>query len=403
MRVEFWLARRFLFNPGRFQTAHYIALASALAFMAVAAAMVIALSGFNGLRDLVLQGYRWTDPDLIIQASDGKPFGQDALPWAELRSMEGIRGLYAALESDALAVKSSEFSVVRLRGVDSSYYYLNKDLPLVFGSLPVNGDQVLVGINLAEKLGLSSSEPERLILYYPGRLGRTLFAADAFLSRSMTVSGSFLMHQEANARLILAPLDAVRELFGTDSLSISSVGIVLADRASEKRLKNKIQHLLPPGFKILNRMEQHKDVYKVLRIEKLAVFIVLGFIAIIASFILFGAASLVMLEKQRSAAVLAALGCSLPRLRLVFSLWILMVAGMGIILGLLVGTLLIVWQKTSPFFMLSSDDQRPFPVSWEGSDLLYISLFLILLAQATAVLRLIRYNPELKFFQTFKT
>lgn len=403
MRVEFWLASRFLFNPGRFQTAHFIALASALAFMAVAAAMVIALSGFNGLRDLVLRGYRWSDPDLIIQASGGKPFNQDALPWAELRSMEGIRGLYAALENDALVVKSDEFAVVRVRGVDSSYFYLNKDLPLAYGSLPVDDDQVLVGINLAEKLGLSSSEPERLTLYYPGRLGRTLFTTDAFISRSMAVSGSFLLHQEANARLVLAPLEVVRELFGTDSLSVSSVGIILADRASEKRLKNEIQHKLPPDFEVLNRMEQHKDVYKVLRIEKLAVFIVLGFIAIIASFILFGAASLVMLEKQRTAAVLAALGCSLHRLRLVFSLWILMVAGLGIILGLLTGTFLVVWQKTSPFFMLSSDGQRPFPVSLEGSDLLLVTSFLILLAIATAVLRLMRLNPELKFFQTFKT
>lgn len=403
MRLEFWVARRFLFNPGRFQTAHFIAVASALSFMAVAAAMAIALSGFNGLRDLVLQGYRWSDPDLKIQPVDGRSFRRDFLPWDQIQSLPDVKGIYGVLENDALAVRGQEFAVVRLRGVEASYFSLNKEMPLVYGYLPAQADQLLVGISLAEKLGLANSEPERITLYYPGRLGRTLFTADAFTPRSMIVSGTFLLHQEANARLILAPLEAVQELFGADSLSLSYVGIILKAGASEKSVKKKIRALLPPSLEVLNRLEQQKDVYKVLRIEKLAVFIVLGFIAVIASFILFGAASLVMLEKQRSAAILTALGCPPLRLRVVFSLWIMMVAGTGIATGLLLGSLLVLWQKTAPFVRLGSDDSRPFPVALEVSDLFLITLFLTFLALATALLRLMHFRPELKFFQTFKT
>lgn len=402
MRFEFWIAWRFLFNPGRFQTAHFIALASALAFMAVAAAMVISLSGFNGLRELVLTGYRWSDPDLKVQKTKENSFKITELPLENLRSSKMIKGVFAAVESDALAVKGGEFAVVRLRGVESVFFNLQSDMPLAYGAIPAFPEEVLTGVSLSEKLGLSSSEPERITLYYPGRLGRTLFTADAFTSRSVVVAGSLILDQESNARLVLGRLETMQELMGRDSLQISWLGLLAKEDVPENALKNEIKASLPAGFEVLNRLEQQKDVYKVLRVEKLAVFIVLGFIATIASFILFGAASLIMLEKQRSAAVLSSLGCSANRLRRIFAIWILLVAGTGILTGLAAGSAIIFWQKTKPFVTLGSDNERSFPVALQSADIVAVSVFLLMLTFLTAVLRLTRFKPELQYFQTFK-
>ncbi|MCS6980057.1 MAG: hypothetical protein N2050_01355, partial [Flavobacteriales bacterium] len=323
-----------------------------------------------------------------------------------LKNLPELRCACPVVELDAVAVKNESFAVVRLVGVSSEFWKCQEGLPMVFGRKALNANEGLIGINLADKLGISENPglSPYLALYYPGRLGKTLLAEEAFSSRRVAVSGAFRLHQEANSRWIILNDSLVHDLAGSPDFKVTYVGLWLKEKAALHSVKAAATSLVSPGFQVLNREEQQKDVYKVLRVEKLAVFIFIGFIAVIASFILYGAGSLLIIEKQRSAAVFAALGLSASALRQVFMLWLFTVGAGGAFLGVGAGWILVMIQRYAPFVYFSSHPEAPpFPVLLEVSDALGVSLFLSLLAAGTAWLRVQRWAPDLRDFQTFKT
>lgn len=398
------LALRFFFYPRRTETAHWIALASALAYFTVALAMVITLSGFNGLRALVVQGFYGTDPDLRLQLPTEALFSPDSSLIQRLHARPEVAVVYPVLEGPAIAVHGNEFAVVKLRGVDPAFFHSEAPITLAYGAMPAGEEEVALGVRLAERLGLSPDQPNRLSLYYPGRLGRTLFGGDAFVQRSVVVSGAFTLHQEANQNLVMGTLNLARELFPEKASQISYLGIYLKPEVSPAVARKKIVAEAGSDFEVLLREEQHKDVYKVLRLEKLAVFIVLGFIAVISSFILFGAGSLLLIEKGRSLAALSALGMAPAHLRGICIGWMGLVALAGALPGLITGVVLCLAQQRWAFVSLGSTDSAPpFPVVVQAEDVAIVALFLMGWALVLSLVRVAGLKPGWKEYQTFKT
>ncbi|MCX7767894.1 MAG: hypothetical protein N2110_02585 [Flavobacteriales bacterium] len=402
--LTLWLAGRFFFHPRRMETAHWIAFASALAYFTVALAMVVTLSGFNGLRALVVQGFYGTDPDLRLQLPSEALFRPDSALLQRLLTRPEVAAVHAVLEGPAIAVHGNEFAVVKLRGLDPAYFHSGVPITLAYGAMPGGDEEVALGVRLGERLGLSPDQTNRLSLYYPGRLGRTVFGGDAFVQRSVAVSGAFILHQEANQNLVMGTLNLARELFPEKASQISYLGIYLKREVSPAVARKKIMADVGTDFEVLLREEQHKDVYKVLRLEKLAVFVVLGFIAVISSFILFGAGSLLLIEKGRSLAVLSALGMAPVQLRRICIVWMGLVALAGALPGLVTGVVLCLAQQRWAFVSLSSSDSAPpFPVEVQVKDVAVVALFLVGWALALSFVRVAGLKVGWKQYQTFKT
>ena len=399
------IALRYFFSWRRPEIAHFIAIASSVAFFGVAMSMVITLSGFNGLRNLVIEGFLWTDPDFKIVRNNERDFQLDSNLRKSLSSLKNMEFLYGAIENDIIVVKGDNFAVAKLRGVDWTYFrFPNREFPLIFGTKPQNNGEAICGASVGSALNLKENGFNRIVLYFPGKVGRTLFAEEAFTSRSFEITGVMAGEQESSGTLLLAPIDDAWEIFNSEPGQYSFLGVYVSPEADSKNIKNDIQSLLPKEFIVLDRMEQQKDVYRILRIEKLAVFIILAFIAIVASFILFGAGSLIMLEKQRSAAILLAMGFSSIRIRWVFFWWMLFVTLSGAIPGILFAVVLCyTHQKFNLISLDIAPDSPPFPVSVELMDLLNVFSILLIIAILIAGIRILGFKSQIRFFQTFKT
>ena len=100
-----------------------------------------------------------------------------------------------------------------------------------------------------------------------------------------------------------------------------------------------------PGFRIADRYQQHPALYKMMRYEKAAVYLILIFIVLIIALNIFGSLSMLIIEKREDRQTLRALGASEPLIRRIFVLegWLISLLGMAA--GLVIGVALALLQQ----------------------------------------------------------
>ena len=107
----------------------------------------------------------------------------------------------------------------------------------------------------------------------------------------------FSIQSEYDSKYSISPINRVQKLLDRDG-EASSLEILLKNEKEMDEFKIKLQQILGEGFIIKTRIEQHQFLYKLLNSEKLAVFIILTFILIIASFNIISSLSMLMIDKK---------------------------------------------------------------------------------------------------------
>ena len=119
-------------------------------------------------------------------------------------------------------------------------------------------------------------------------------------------------------------------------IEISVKGLV---KAFEKDLYSHFTE----GFVVRDRMRQNDSLYKMMKYEKAAIFLILIFVIIIIAFNIFGSLSMLIIEKKGDIGTLRSLGATDKLIRKIFILegWLISLSGMaaGLIAGLLIAYL----------------------------------------------------------------
>ena len=139
---------------------------------------------------------------------------------------------------------------------------------------------------------------------------------------------------------MILPIEKMRELLEYDD-EVSAVEIRLIDGADSKELKKlqkEISGMLGPDFKVKDRFQQNESLYKMMRYEKAAIFMILIFIIIIIAFNIFGSLSMLIIEKRGDIETLRSLGAHDKLIRRIFVLegWMISLTGLaaGLVLGI---------------------------------------------------------------------
>ena len=102
----------------------------------------------------------------------------------------------------------------------------------------------------------------------------------------------------------------------------------------------KVKEIFGREFHVQNKYEQQEIFYKVMRSERLAIYFILTFIIIIASFNIIGSLTMLIIEKERDIEILKSLGAdnSLIRNIFIFEGWLISIIGTlaGIVLGFII-------------------------------------------------------------------
>ena len=152
-------------------------------------------------------------------------------------------------------------------------------------------------------------------------------------------SCTFSVSSDVDSKLMIIPIGKMRELLNyTDE--VFGVEIRMMDGTHPKdisRLQKEISERLGPDFKVKDRFQQNESLYKMMKYEKAAIFMILIFVIIIIAFNIFGSLTMLIIEKKEDIRTLRSMGAPDSLIRKIFVLegWFISLAGLagGLVIG----------------------------------------------------------------------
>jgi ABC-type lipoprotein release transport system permease subunit len=113
----------------------------------------------------------------------------------------------------------------------------------------------------------------------------------------------------------------------------------------DRRVLRSLSELLGPSYVVRDRVQQQPSLYKMMRYEKLAIYLILLFVVIIIASNIFGSLAMLSIAKREDMATLRAMGADDRLIRRVFVWNGWLVSLIGLLAGLVVGVLLALLQQ----------------------------------------------------------
>ena len=359
------------------------------------AALIIILSVFNGFNKLVSDNLGDVQPDLVVKPAAGKAFVPDSTAFAWLYGQELVHNMSSVIEEQAFIAFDGKQSLARVKGVDSVF---EEESPLqnhitdgIFslhrGTLP----RAVVGSALAWSMDINPRFIAPLEIYYPDREGSISLSNPAASLRStkVTVAGLFAINAELDAELVIVPIETMRELLDYDD-EVSAVEIRVQKGTADKALNGlaaELSERLGPDYEVLDRYRQNEALYKMMRYEKLAIYMILIFIVIIIAFNIYSSLTMLIIEKKDDIGTLRSLGAPEPMTRRIFLLEGWLISLLGLVIGLVLGVaLVLLQQKYGLIQMPGSYIISAYPVILKASDIVWTAVGVALVGYLIALL-----------------
>lgn len=383
MRTAFYIARRYLISKKSVNVINIISGVSVAGVTVGTFALVVILSVFNGLEFSIKSLFSSFDPDIQISASRGKSFVLTDGNFQAVSQLPGVRSLTPVIEEDALLTYGNRQYFATIKGVPANYADVSglDSSSITSGRFLLESDQVpfaVVGQGVAYYLsvGLNFTDPIHIYSLKKGSASR-LNIANTFNHNTIYASGLFQNQQEIDSKYVLVPFWYAQELFELGN-RVSSVEIELNEDFSPEKLKPEISALLGDQFVVKTQFEQHELFYKVMQSEKWAIFLILAFILVIASFNILGSLSMLIIDKKADIAILQSMGANQQLIRMIFLFEGWMISLAGAITGLISGVLVCLAQIKFGLLKIPGNEGSfifsAYPVEIHLSDLMIIFL-----------------------------
>lgn len=358
-------------------------------------ALVLILSVFNGLEDFQKGLFKTFDPDLSVISLSASRFSLTPSQQKQISQISGVQSVQSILEDQALIRYNGKQLVVTLKGIDTSFIASKRLLNQVvdgeylveYQGLPYG----LVGVGVFLAMGMNFEDIYHPIeAWYPNQKALANFQinVDAANQKSFFPSGVLQVEQTFDNQMILVPLQWMRDLTLSDSTAVSKMEIMLAEGANEREVQQSIQLLLGEKFQVQTRDQQHAILLRAIKIEKLFVFILMAFIMGIASFTLFYALSLLVIEKRKDLRTLLAMGITPQQLMRIFLSVGLFISFSGAIVGMGLGFTLGWIQKTFGIIPLGIPNALidAYPIQMEWFDFFMTALVVIIITFLASII-----------------
>jgi lipoprotein-releasing system permease protein len=350
-------------------------------------ALVVVLSVFNGLEGLIKSRYNAFDPDIKITPATGKTFNpREDQRFEKIQNLAGVEVFAEVLEENALIRYDKKQYIGRIKGVEKNFEHLTGvDTMITGGRFALeedNRDFALVGQGLAVFLSISLNFMEPLNIYVPQRGQAAVYnPRQAFNRKYIFPSGFFSTSPEYDQQYVIVPIEFARQLLDYDK-EVTGLEIKVKESRKITDVEEEIEALLGEDYQVKNRQEQHEVFYKVMQSERYAIFLILTFILIVASFNIIGSLTMLIIDKKNDILILRSLGANLKTIRRIFFIEGWMISIIGALAGVALG-LFICWLQinfglirlgTSGSFMVDF-----YPVDVQGLDVLGVFVTVVVI------------------------
>lgn len=367
---------------------NFITVLSIISMVGVAVgtiALVVVMSVFNGLEDLIRTLFASFDSELKVEPATGKSFLAPEDWLRQIEQIEGVEILTEVIEDNALFEHNGNQLVAKIKGVSDNFLDRERFSRGYFWGDTSLGSSIRPGAILGTGVGffLSVNLEEvnsTLKVFYPKapRSAASIDPSQLYTSAQLEPRGFFSIEQQFDDGYVLAPLGFTRDLLNYGEKR-TALEIKVKEGHSVNTVQKALKNHLGPEFLVKNADEQHAGIIRTVKLEKLFVFLTLTFILAIASFNIFFSLSMLAIEKKKDIAVLKAMGARDLLVRHIFLKQGAMIAFSGAVIGLILGYLIVLAQETFGIVSLgiSSAVVDAYPVRIVLSDFIWISLAVI--------------------------
>jgi lipoprotein-releasing system permease protein len=396
MNVALYIARRYFVARKSHNIINIISWISVAGIATGAFAMVVVLSVFNGFEGLVRSLYNVFDPDLLVVPVEGKTFSPDADKLSRIKQLNGVWFVTSVVEETALLRYGSRQDVVVLKGVDNQYQFLSPVNSMVIdGRLLLEDttrDFLVAGAGVAYKLGLSLHDEINPVMVYLPRRGTSsmVSASGAFASEPVFASGVFSVQQDFDTKYVLTSLRLMHRLLDYSN-QVTSIEIRLHPEAVDKaKTKDEIAAILGSGFAIKDRYQQQEMLYKIMKSEKWAVFLILSFIILVSAFNVVGSLIMLIIDKRKDMAIMEAMGARRSLVQRIFFFEGLIISVGGATVGLVLGFLACLLQQEFGILKLGNEGSTfvvsSYPVEMQAGDFLFTFVVVLTIGLVSSIL-----------------
>ena len=223
MNVAFYIARRHLFAKKSRGIINFISGISMVVVAFITAAMIVVMSAFNGIDELVKAIFSNVDAPLTVVPLEGKVIPDSLINENALLAIPGIVGYSKVIEEDVRLSHENRYAIATVKGVESSYANFSPiDTAIVDGQYLLQLDSLPLavvgsGIQLELDMPLREYAPTIMEIAAPIR-GRRIseYKEEAFNQENIVVTGVFAINAELDAKYVLVPLFFCKETVWND-------------------------------------------------------------------------------------------------------------------------------------------------------------------------------------------
>lgn len=345
--------------------------------------LVVILSVYNGFDNLIKSLYNSYSPNYIIEAAKGKSFTADEALIGKIREQESTLAIAPLVQDNIFCTYNGSQSVATLCGVDSLFLQRSRLADyIVDGSFntglgEING--AIVSSKLAITLGIRCRFTTPLMLYYPKMRSSTAASNMQELLSILKAhpSGTIQLEKSFDNGLVYIGIERARQLLQFKENEVSALYLFgpagREEEAPSNSLTKRLREALGKEFVVKDRYMQNSTMYKMMRSEKIAVYLILLFVIIIVSFNIFGSISLLIIDKRGDIEILRSMGARESLIKRVFMLQGFLISALGTLIGTALGVGLSLLQYHFQIIKLPGNfiiDH--YPVEIVPQDLLYI-------------------------------
>lgn len=347
--------------------------------------LIIVLSFFNGIENLIRSLHNYFDPELKIELVKGKSFEVDQSFIQEIESVPGVEIVTKVIEDNAYIEYKGATMVVKIKGVDESFVNHHRlDDRIVLGDFALDKNprySTVIGRGVQYILSINNiNDPYALKFFYPSRSsGASVDPRKSVIQERAKISGVFEIEKQYDMQYVFIPFDMAEELLQYDG-KVTSLEIKVDNPADIDKIQAQVRNALGANFKVLNSDEQHSGLIKAIKTEKLFVYITLSSLLALASFNIFFSLTMLALDKKKDIAILNAMGIQKSMVKRIFLYEGLIISLVGACVGMFIGYVVCVLQQEFGIISMGMESSilQSYPVDMRLQDFIVISLSLII-------------------------
>jgi len=338
---EYFIAKKYLRSKHKLNFISFISIISTLGVTIGVAALVIVLSVFNGFGSLVTKMLINFDPHLRI-VSTTENLNNYAEVERVLSKSNEVKSFAPYVEGKVILIKKKSTEILNLKGIETSDSGSTNRLKkrITFGKLNLskenNIDKIILSLPIALKL--SSRIGDTIYATSANQLKRSIARMSIPQTKRLIVSGIYeIGNKEYSMEYTFCSLECAQHILNLKK-NITGIEVILNNLNDSESMKEKLLRQFPNDeFEISTWYDMHKDLYRVMLIERWAAYLLLSLIIAVAVFNILSSLTMSVYEKKKDIGILRSMGTTEKSIKKIFMFEGILIGVIGTIVGIAIG------------------------------------------------------------------